>query len=494
MKKIIIVGAGIAGLTAGVYARQSGFETTIYESHSIPGGASTSWRRKGYLFEGGMHWLTGSSPKTALHKLWRETGALDDNTPIYNRDPFHIYEQDGQRVCLYRDIEKLKAHLLAFSPEDEKEINILCKDLKKFTKMDMPVTDIKGVKVKNKTSFHFTSLFSMLPALMRMPFYAGQSSEEYAMRYKSPLLQQLFRSIVGEENSASGLIFTLTTLASGDGGYPQGGSLGMASRMAKKFVSLGGKIQYNTVIDKIIVKDGRATGVKINGKEISADAVIITQDTLAAIDTLFETPLNEPWAERMRSETKPMLNTFICLGVKADLLDIPENIEFPADTPFFCGGQEIRNIGMNNYATYPGYAPEGCTALTSAIMGDSYDWWKKQKESGTYESEKEKLAEAFIGALAKKYPQIEGKVEVWDVATPLTYERYLHSYKGSWMSFMGKGSKMESYPTKPESIANLYFAGQRLMVPGGLPVAVETGRKAVQYLCLDTDTVFQGSI
>ena len=45
MKKIIIVGAGLAGLTAGIYARQSGFDVTIYESHSIPGGASTSWRR-----------------------------------------------------------------------------------------------------------------------------------------------------------------------------------------------------------------------------------------------------------------------------------------------------------------------------------------------------------------------------------------------------------------------------------------------------------------
>ena len=42
MKKIIIVGAGLAGLTAGIYARQSGFDVTIYESHSIPGGASTS--------------------------------------------------------------------------------------------------------------------------------------------------------------------------------------------------------------------------------------------------------------------------------------------------------------------------------------------------------------------------------------------------------------------------------------------------------------------
>ena len=52
-KNVIIIGAGITGLSAGVYAAKAGFKTTILESHIIPGGLSTSWKRKGYLFEGG---------------------------------------------------------------------------------------------------------------------------------------------------------------------------------------------------------------------------------------------------------------------------------------------------------------------------------------------------------------------------------------------------------------------------------------------------------
>ena len=84
-----------------------------------------------------------------------------------------------------------------------------------------------------------------------------------------------------------------------------------------------------------------------------------------------------------------------------------------------------------------------------------------------------------------------GKIAVWDVATPLTYERYLGSYKGSWMSLMTKGMSNVNYSGKPESIRNLYFAGQRLVSPGGLPVALTTGRTAVQHLCIDTDTMFQ---
>ena len=494
MKKIIVVGAGIAGLTAGIYALQSGFDVTIYESHTIPGGASTSWRRKGYLFEGGMHWLTGSSPKTPLNKLWREVGALDDGVTIYNRDPFMAFEYDGQTAYLYRDIDKLRQHFLEISPADEKEIIKFCKDIKKFKKVVMPISDIKNVKVKNKSSLGLSALWGMIPAFSRMSFYANQTSKEFAERFKSPLLQNLLKNIAGPDYNATAMAFTMATLTSGDGGYPEGGSLRMAGRMAKRFEALGGTIQYGKVVSKVSVQNGVACGVIINDEHVKADAVIVTQDTLVAIDTLFDAPIQEPWAQKMRNSIKPVLNTFISVGVEADLSDMPESLIFITGEPLLCGGVPEYTIGINNYAGYKGYAPEGCTAMTSIITGDSYDFWKACKVNGTYEVEKQKLAEAFTHILAKKYPQTTGKIAVWDVATPLTYERYLHSYKGSWMSIMGKGSKMESYPSKPESIKNVYFAGQRIMIPGGLPVAAETGRKAVQYLCRDTDTVFQGNI
>lgn len=494
MKKVIIIGAGIAGLTAGVYALQSGFDVTIYEAHTIPGGASTSWRRKGYLFEGGMHWLTGSSPKTEMYKLWRNVGALDDNTSIYNRDPFFTVEFDGKTANLYRDIEKLRQHFLSLSAEDEKEINRLCRDIKRFSKMNMPISDIKGVKVKEKSGMPLSSLVGMLPAIPHISFYKNQTSKEYSLRFKSPILQKLLQNIAGEDMSSMGMVFTLATLISGDGGYPEGGSLGMAKRIADKVKALGGTINYSTPVEKVITRDGTAIGVLAGGREILADAVIVTQDTLVAIDTLFETPIRETWAENMRKNTIPMLNTFISIGIEADLSDLPECLSIYLEAPLICGGHEEWAIGINNYATYQGYAPKGCTAITSILGGDTYEFWKKCRQNGTYEAEKQKLAEAFIKILENKWPRTKGNIAVWDVATPLTYERYLHSYKGSWMSMMEKGSGMNTYPTKPESIQNLYFAGQRLMLPGGLPVAAETGRKAVQYLCRDTDTIFQGKM
>jgi len=492
IKKIVVIGAGISGLSAGIYALQSGFDVTIYESSTNPGGASTSWRRNGYLFEGGMHWLTGSSPKTQLNRLWHETGALDDTVKVYNRDPFMAFEYDGKTAYLYRDIKKLRQHFLELSPEDKKEINRLCADIKKFTKISMPVMDIKGVQMKKKSAPPFPMLLSMLPALPRMAFYSGLTIKEYAARFKSPLLRQLLQSIIGAGFNAVSLVFTLSTLASGDGGYPVGGSLGMANRMAEKFKRLGGKIIYGKAVSRVQVSDGAAYGIVTGGETVPADAVIVTRDTLSAIDTLFDPPIDEQWTRKMRKNIVPMLDTFIALGVEADLSGLPERIEFVPERKFTCGDIVQQSAGICNYAGYDGYAPKGCTAVTSIIVGDSYDFWKKCRENGMYQEEKEKLAESFIAVLSEKYPQIAGKVAVWDVATPLTYERYLGSYKGSWMSVTGKGDRQETYPAKPESIRNVYFAGQRLQSLGGLPVALTTGRRAVQYLCLDTGTVFQG--
>ena len=494
MKKVIIIGAGLAGLSAGIYARQSGFDTTIYESHTIPGGASTSWRRGGYYFEGGLQWLTGSSPKTQLYRLWREVGALDDSVEVHNRDPFFSYEMDGQCASLFRDIDTLKKHLIELSPEDKKEIGKLCSDVKKFTKMQMPIMDLPKLKAKFPAKFPISMLFSMIPAMPRMNYYQNLSTKEYSERFRSPLIQKLICNMIGEDYNACGVLFTIATLAAGDGGYPKGGSLAMANRMAKKFCSLGGIIRYQSCVDKVVVENGVAKGVVVAGETIAADAVIVTRDTLSAIDTLFEEPIREPWAEQMRKEISPMMDVFIGLGVEADCSDMPANITFPISEPITFGELRFDCLGYNNYAGFAGYAPEGCTALTTVFMGDSYDFWKKCKADGTYEDEKQKLAQSVIRVMEAKYPRLQGKFVVWDVATPLTYERYLSSYKGSWMSVSKKGQANLRFPCKPASIATLYFAGQRLVSPGGCPVALTTGRTAAQHLCLDTDTVFQGEL
>ena len=71
-KSILIIGAGIGGLSTGCYARMNGYRATILEMHTAPGGLCTSWKRHGYTFDGSIHNLGGTSPDSAFHQMWRE--------------------------------------------------------------------------------------------------------------------------------------------------------------------------------------------------------------------------------------------------------------------------------------------------------------------------------------------------------------------------------------------------------------------------------------
>ena len=488
MKKIIIVGAGIAGLSAAIYAKRSGFDVTLIEQHSIAGGTCTSWKRKGYLFEGAVHWLTGSSPKTEVYQLWKETGVLGDNVKVFLPEIFSAVEYNNQIIYLYRDIKKTAECLSSVSPDDKQQLQRLVSEVKAFSNMQMPVFDIKGVKTKNPKRFTFKTLMKMLPAFFKMGKLKKISCKEYTEQFKHPGIQRLFR-IIPDDYSAVSLIATLSTLDTGDGGYPEGGSLAIADRMKKTFEDLGGKLLLKTQVKKVIIENGIVTGVKLENETLNADAVIVTQETIAAAKMLFDIPPEDKWLTELCKNTKPAACVFISVGIKAKITQTP----IPAwelEQPINFAGKTLSEIYFYNYIGYEGYAPEGCTALTTALMGDTYDFWKKAKEEGRYEEEKNKIADQISRVICKKFPQAEGKIEVIDIATPLTYERYTSAYHGSWMSVMGAGDKMKSYSGECKNVSGLYFAGHRLMSPGGLPVAVFTGRQAAQMVCRQFDYIF----
>ena len=490
MKKIVVIGAGISGLAAAIYAQRSGFEVTLCEQHNMAGGMCTSWKRKGYLFEGAVHWLTGSNPKIEINQLWKETGALNEQVPIILHEQFFAVEWEDKIINIYRDIEKTAKHFLEISPDDKKQINRLRKDVKAFYDFEMPVTDIRGVKAQNPKHLKFSSLLKMLPLLPRLVKLSKITCKEYIHQFKNIGIQKAL-NIIPDEYTAIALIATLGTLNAGDGGYPEGGSLPMVERMVKTFKNLGGTLLLNTKVKKIKIEKQKAVGVILNNEtEIDADAVIVTQETIAALDKLFDIPLQDKWLTDLRKNTKPEVCTFIGMGIRCSL---PEPI-IPAwelDEPIEYGGMRETHLYFYNNSGYEGYAPKNSAVLTTAFMGDTYDFWKKAKEEGRYDEEKQALADKICRAVCKKFPQAQDNIEVIDIATPLTYERYTGAYHGSWMAVPGVGDKMTTYPGFSKNISGLYFAGHRIMPPGGLPVAVYTGRMAAQMVCRQFKVLFK---
>jgi len=489
MKKVIIIGGGIAGLTAGIYAKRCGFDVTVLESHSIPGGNCTAWKRSGYLFEGGMHWLTGSNPKEPLYKLWHYVGALNNDVPIHYKEPYAEYDHKGTPIRIYRDIDKTEKHWLDIAPEDAKEIRALCNHVRKIKNLVMPVFDLKGLKVTKKFKQPLPMLLSSLGALRHMRKINKIQREEYINRFSNEGMQDFIRAHSNDKTGIRFLLLTMGTLTRGSGGYPEGGSLPFVMRMAKTLKGLGGEILYNTRADHVVMENGKAVGVIVDNQQMDADAVIITADTMA-IDHLFDAPPAAPWLDKMREVTQPIMTTFVSLGFDADLTKYPHRYIFKPETPIKLDKRTYGRLVINNYADNPAYSPAGKTAMTIMLSGDTYDFWKTAKENGTYAQEKQRIADDVIAAVVAQIPEAKDKIEVCDVATPLTYQRYCATWRGSWMTEMTDGAKIKPYPPVIEGLSGVYFAGHRMMPPGGFPVALRTGRTAVQYLCRDTNTIF----
>lgn len=448
----------------------------------------SAWMRKGYLFEGSIH-CTGSNPTTALYKLWQATGALGEDVKMYLPDIFHAVEWDGQVINLFRNIEKTVEQLTVMSPEDSKQLQRLVKDVKAFSCLQMPIFDIRGIKTKDPKRMTFNGLLKMMPALPRLVRLHKVSCKKYLEHFKHLGIRRLFR-IIPDDYSSIGLIATLATWNMGDGGFPEGGSLQMIDRMVKTFEDLGGKMLLKTKVEKVSIENGMLTGVVLPDKTLAADAVVITQETMAAIEQLFDIELNDAWLTKLRENTESVVCTFIGVGIRAKISQTPIP-KWELEEPITYAGKTITEIGFQNYFGREGYAPEGCTTLTTTLTGDTYNFWKKAKEEGCYEEEKRKLADQLCRVICQKFPQSTGNIKVIDIATPLTYERYTGSYHGSWMSITGLGKGMRTYPGFLKNIRGVYFAGHRLMTPGGFPVALYSGYKAAQMVCRQFDAIFR---
>ena len=115
-KSIIIVGAGIAGLSTGCYAGMNGYKSTIFEMHDKPGGLCTAWKRKGYTWDISMHLLYGSKGG-AFHSMWEELGALQ-GTQFVDHERMTYIESGDKKLDIRGEPGALERQMLALSPAD----------------------------------------------------------------------------------------------------------------------------------------------------------------------------------------------------------------------------------------------------------------------------------------------------------------------------------------------------------------------------------------
>ena len=472
--KVIVVGAGVAGLSAAFYSRQAGYEVTVYEQGNCPGGVSTSWIRRGYTFDGGIHWLVGSSPRfQPFHKRWVETGALQANNPVVCADPVFVFRSGDVSLHLWRDIDCLTKELVDFAPEDRKAILSLRRHVQLIaTYMPEP----QGLVC-------WTKRLLRLPAfLLEIVYLLRTSTRRYVERFKNPYIKELFSSVLNVEQNALSLVGTLVGYALGDNGYPVGGSRRLADNMEQAVLQAGCQIVYRTKVEKVCIEDGRVKGVMVNGTLQPADYVIVAIDTCTALRTLFDCPLQERWARKLAKGTDSEQCSLLSLGVKKDLDHLPSAMRIHLKEPVELARQMYTTLWVYRYSGRDGFAPEGCSSLTILFAGDTYDYWKAAKDDGSYQDKKKVFTEKAERLLAEYLPEIEGQVAVTDLATPITYERYCGCYRGGYMGIWHEKQSPFRVPVKSSSIRGLRFAGMRTLMSGGLPISVQSGYKAAKSI------------
>lgn len=479
-QSIIIIGAGIAGLSAGCYGQMNGYDTQIFEMHDLPGGVCTSWKRKDYTIDGCIGWLVGSAPNNNYHRIWAELGALQGREMVNHEEFLRVVGKDGRAFVAYCDIDRLEQHMKELAPQDTKVVDEFIQDVRRCGKFN-PAVDkapevsglLDGVKV----------LISAWPILKVLSKWQDVSLEDFAERFSSPFMREVLPHAFLDVLS---FMMTLGWLSQ-SAGYPIGGSLEFARAIERRYLDLGGEIHYRAPVVEVLVEEGKAVGVRLeDGSTYYGDTVISAAD---GHTTIFDMLGGQYIDEEIRGYYTdfPLFSplTHVAFGVNRSFAGLPHYVIYLLESPIMIGGCEQQHIPLEIYNFDPTLAPPGKTVLRMMFPAD-YAYWKNlRRNPGAYKAEKEKIVDMVLAMLEEHYPGLTEQVEMWDVATPITWERYTNNWKGSyegWLATEKTRPPFQMRKTLP-GLENFYMAGQWVEPGGGLPAVAVSGRNVIQIIC-----------
>ncbi|MEJ5257656.1 MAG: NAD(P)/FAD-dependent oxidoreductase [Fervidobacterium sp.] len=532
MKKVIIAGGGIAGLTAAVYLARKGFKVKLFEKNEKCGGLVNTFDYNGFRFEGGARALVNAGVITPMvEDLQLDVELLKNPVSVGVED--RIMTVNGEKSLLeYAELLKSKY------PESQDDIQRLIETERKILEhmkvlygIDNPLFSFNKIREEGKLiqmmGRYFLWFFKFLRTVREINALK-EPVEKYAERIiknrslRDIVIQHFFR---GTPSFFALSYFYLFN----DYLYPKGGVGNFPESLAKKIAELGGEILLNNQIVK--VTPGKNTVVDEKGNEHQYDFLIWATDLKAFYKSLDTQGVNGNTLKKIEDEKQKVLSARGAESVITFYFGVDEPVETFSKistghffyTPSRQGLGEINRskvkylvenyekltkeeilqwleefIKFNTYEiSIPALrdksmAPDGKTGLIVSMLID-YDIVKKINDDGWYEEFKQKAEELITDSLTRTiYPFLEDKTIFKFTSTPLTIERMYGTSEGSivgW-SFEGKlpvPSGIFSMTTSVKTpIENIYKAGKWAYAPAGVPTAIITGKLA-------SDTVIKNS-
>lgn len=457
----------------------------IYEKNGGVGGLCTSWRRNGVIIDGCLHWLIGTHGDSDIGRIWREIGGIKDGDTVKLDSFFKVFYKN-ETLTFYNDFDRLERELYRVCACDKDRAEIA-----RFTEMlrflgmyeiasDMP-PELKTQPAKPNLAFMRKTIGYMTVTL-----------GEYAQKFDTPIIRYaLEHAPVNKRFSALYFAQTLSNLCSGNADLPRGGSSALMRNVAERFTALGGKLITGAPVSEIIIENGAAEGIKLeSGKTVYGDYTVAACDIHHTFESLLKNkypphPLFDCNADKEKYRTYSYITAVF--KTNADVSD--RNVSEIYETEKFdLSGKECDVFSVRHYAYDESFISDGHTVLQVFIDTDDDDYKRiRAMSNGEYAEFKRRTGET-LKRMLEKYYAVNGDLELIDVVTPRTYERYVNSYQGSFMSFpLGAKMPQQLYARRVDGIDKLYLANQWLLAPGGTPIAVISGKFAAQLIAADAE-------
>jgi all-trans-retinol 13,14-reductase len=486
---VIVIGAGIGGLTCGALLAKNGLSVLVTEQHSRPGGYCTSFRRKGFAFDAGFDTTFECEKGGIIYDTLDELGLTGEIQFIRLASPMRVIGGDYDILVTSEFTEELKR---AFPGESTGIDNFMADSRAlalEMKNLSAVPPDLLGLAGKLGLVMKF------LLKSPRMRKYSSKSCKEVIDTFfRDPRLKAFYGTIVPFGPKAMAPLLMMILGSEPLIYYPLGGAQALADTYAKGVTRHGGELALNTMVTHILMEGGAAAGVELaDGNRLRSRFVVSNADgretfskligeqhlTPKLVKEIKETELSEPYL---------LVSLGVDLNLRAMGFDGTSIIYNRCDDLDKIFSPELDHcylsIKMHSLRD-ASQAPENMATvqLSTSLPYDFMGNWKREKD-GTcgeeYSQLKESVADKLIVSTERFIPGLSKHIVVKDIATPLTFERYTLNCQGANMGwFPAPGGKMRSQKTP---IRNLFQAGAWTYPGPSLYAVVPSGRNAAQLV------------